>query len=96
MGQLRFRHPGRLVHNLSQAHRSYFQHLPITTAVLIGLILHRLTEALGVDLRDSMTETNIREDERTRLPIEDRAPGDTPRLAFSRQSRQLICTKRYP
>ena len=73
---------------------------PIATAILIGLVLHRLTgKPWVVDLRDSMTEDDYPRDERTRLvyrKIESQAIRYGSLFLFTAISTIDMYLKRYP
>jgi len=73
---------------------------PIATAVLIGLILHRLTgKPWVVDFRDSMTEDNYPHDAFTRRIwrwIESQAVKHSSRLVFTASSAVRMYLNRYP
>jgi glycosyltransferase involved in cell wall biosynthesis len=77
-----------------------FTTFPIATAVLIGLILHRITrKPWVVDLRDSMTEDDYPRDERTRRiyrKIETRAMRHGSLFLFTAVSTIDMYLKRYP
>lgn len=77
-----------------------FTTFPIATAVLIGLILHRLTgRPWVVDLRDSMTEDDYPRDEDTRLiyrRIESQAVRHGSLFLFTAISTIDMYLKRYP
>jgi glycosyltransferase involved in cell wall biosynthesis len=77
-----------------------FTTFPIATAVLIGLILHRLTgKPWVVDLRDSMTEDDYPRDERTRRvyrKIESQAVRRGSLFLFTAKSTIDMYLKRYP
>jgi glycosyltransferase involved in cell wall biosynthesis len=73
---------------------------PIATAVLIGLILHRLTgKPLIVDFRDSMTEEGYPRDPTTRsvwLKIEKAVIKRGARFIFTTESARRMYLNRYP
>jgi glycosyltransferase involved in cell wall biosynthesis len=77
-----------------------FTTFPIATAVLIGMILHRLTGKPWVlDLRDSMTEDDYPRDERTRLiyrRLESQAIRHGSLFLFTAISTINMYLKRYP
>jgi glycosyltransferase involved in cell wall biosynthesis len=77
-----------------------FTTFPIATAILIGLILHRLTGKPWVlDLRDSMTEDDYPRDEATRRmyrEIESRAVRYGSLFLFTAISTVDMYLKRYP
>jgi glycosyltransferase involved in cell wall biosynthesis len=77
-----------------------FTTFPIATAVLIGLILHRLTgKPWVVDFRDSMTEDDYPRDERTRRvyrKIERRAIQHATLFLFTAASTVDMYLTRYP
>jgi glycosyltransferase involved in cell wall biosynthesis len=77
-----------------------FTTFPIATAVLIGLILHRMTgKPWVVDFRDSMTEDDYPRDERTRRiyrRIERQAIRDGSLFLFTAISTIDMYLKRYP
>jgi glycosyltransferase involved in cell wall biosynthesis len=77
-----------------------FTTFPICTAVLIGLILHRLTgKPWVVDLRDSMTEENYPREPRTRRVwrwIERQAVHRATRVLFTTPSTRRMYLERYP
>lgn len=77
-----------------------FSTFPIATAILIGLILHRLTGKLWVvDLRDSMTEDNYPKDpqvRRVRRWIEKQAIRRASRVIFTSESTLKMYLERYP
>jgi glycosyltransferase involved in cell wall biosynthesis len=77
-----------------------FSTFPISSAVLIGLLLHLLTGKPWVaDFRDSMTEANYpREKQRRRiwLWIERQATLRASRLIFTAASTQRMYLERYP
>ncbi|MGB6900046.1 MAG: hypothetical protein WCA40_03190 [Candidatus Acidiferrum sp.] len=77
-----------------------FTTFPIASAVLIGLILHRLTgKPWVVDLRDSMTEDDYPRDERTRhvyRKIEGQAMRHGALFLFTAISTIHMYLKRYP
>src|SRR6267378_3224372 len=73
---------------------------PIASAVLIGLVLHKLTgRPWVVDFRDSMTEEEYPRDPLTRKVcrwIEKKAVQHAGRLIFTAQSTIAMYLKRYP
>jgi glycosyltransferase involved in cell wall biosynthesis len=73
---------------------------PIATAVLIGLILHRLTgKPLIIDFRDSMTEDTYPRDPMTRsvwLKIEKAVIKRGARFIFTTESTRRMYLNRYP
>jgi glycosyltransferase involved in cell wall biosynthesis len=77
-----------------------FTTFPICSAVLIGLILHRLTgKPWVVDLRDSMTEDTYPRDPRMRHLwrwIERRAVRRAARIIFTTPSTRRMYLDRYP
>lgn len=77
-----------------------FSTFPISTAILIGLILHRLTaKPWVVDLRDSMTEEDYPKDARSRKVrrwIERQAMRHASRVVFTAASTQMMYLDRYP
>jgi glycosyltransferase involved in cell wall biosynthesis len=77
-----------------------FTTFPICTAVLIGLILHRLTgKPWVVDLRDSMTEDGYPRDPRMRRFwrwIERHAVRCAARVIFTTPSTRRMYLERYP
>ncbi len=77
-----------------------FTTFPICTAVLIGLILHRLTgKPWVVDLRDSMTEDGYPRDPRMRRLwrwIERHAVRHAARVIFTTPSTRRMYLERYP
>jgi glycosyltransferase involved in cell wall biosynthesis len=77
-----------------------FSTFPIATAILIGLILHRLTgKPWVVDLRDSMTEDDYPKDPRTRKVrrwIERQAIHRASRVIFTSESTLKMYLERYP
>jgi len=77
-----------------------FTTFPICTAVLIGLILHRLTgKPWVVDLRDSMTEDGYPRDPRMRRIwrwIERHAVRCAARVIFTTPSTRRMYLERYP
>ena len=77
-----------------------FTTFPIASAVLIGLILHRLTQKPWVvDFRDSMTEDDYPRDERTRRvyrKIESAAISHGSLFLFTATSTMEMYLKRYP
>jgi glycosyltransferase involved in cell wall biosynthesis len=77
-----------------------FTTFPICSAVLIGLILHRLTgKPWIVDLRDSMTEDTYPRDPRTRRLwrwIERHAIRRAARVIFTTPSTRRMYLERYP
>ena len=77
-----------------------FTTFPIATAVLIGLVLHRLTgKPWVVDFRDSMTEDDYPREERTRRTyrkIESQAIRHGSLFLFTATSTIDMYLKRYP
>jgi glycosyltransferase involved in cell wall biosynthesis len=77
-----------------------FSTFPISTAILIGLVLHRLTGIPWVvDLRDSMTEEDYPHEPRTRRVrrwIERHAMGYASRVIFTAASTREMYLGRYP
>jgi glycosyltransferase involved in cell wall biosynthesis len=77
-----------------------FSTFPVTTAILIGFILHRLTgKPWVVDLRDSMTEDNYPPDKREREVrrwIERGAVRHASRIIFTANSTCQMYLERYP
>ena len=77
-----------------------FSTFPISTAILIGLILHRLTGLPWVvDLRDSMTEDDYPKDRRTRAVrrwIERQAVRRASFVLFTAASTRRMYLERYP
>jgi len=77
-----------------------FTTFPICSAVLIGLILHRLTGKPWIlDLRDSMTEEGYPRDPRTRRVwrwIESRSVRAASRVIFTTPSTRRMYLERYP
>ncbi len=77
-----------------------FTTFPICSAVLIGLILHRLTgKPLVVDFRDSMTEDSYPRDPRMRRLwrwIERHAVRRAARVIFTTSSTRRMYLERYP
>lgn len=77
-----------------------FSTFPISTAILIGLILHKLTGLPWiVDLRDSMTEEHYPKDARERRIrrwIERRAMRYAFRVIFTAESTRRMYLERYP
>ena len=77
-----------------------FSTFPISTAILIGLMLHRLTaKPWVVDLRDSMTEEDYPKDARSRRVrrwIEGQAIRHASRVIFTAASTQRMYLDRYP
>jgi glycosyltransferase involved in cell wall biosynthesis len=77
-----------------------FSTFPISTAILIGLVLHRMTgKPWVVDLRDSMTEEDYPRDARTRKVrrwIERHAMRNASRVIFTAASTQEMYLRRYP
>jgi len=77
-----------------------FSTFPITTAILVGYLLHRLTgKPWVVDLRDSMTEDNYPKDPRTRRVrrwIERQAMRRASRVIFTAASTRRMYLQRYP
>jgi glycosyltransferase involved in cell wall biosynthesis len=73
---------------------------PISTAILIGFLLHRLTgKPWIVDLRDSMTEEGYPKDpteRRVRLWIERNAVRHASRIIFTADSTRRMYLDRYP
>ena len=73
---------------------------PISTAILIGFLLHRLTgKPWIVDLRDSMTEEGYPKDpteRRVRLWIERNAIRHASRIIFTADSTRRMYLGRYP
>ena len=80
--------------------RVIFSTFPISTAVLIGLVLHLLTrKPWVVDLRDSMTEDEYPKDPRTRRVrrwIERQAMHRSIRVIFTAASTRRLYLERYP
>jgi glycosyltransferase involved in cell wall biosynthesis len=80
--------------------RVIFSTFPISTAVLIGLVLHRLTGLPWVvDLRDSMTEDGYPKDARTRNVrrwIERQAVRRASFVIFTASSTRRMYLERYP
>jgi glycosyltransferase involved in cell wall biosynthesis len=76
-----------------------FSTFPISTAILIGLVLHRLTGLSWiVDLRDSMTENDYPKDARTRKIrkwIELQAVRHASCIIFTAASTQRMYLERY-
>ncbi len=77
-----------------------FSTFPISTAILIGLLLHRLTgKPWVVDLRDSMTEEDYPKEARSRRVrrwIEAQAMRHASRVIFTAASTQRMYLNRYP
>jgi glycosyltransferase involved in cell wall biosynthesis len=77
-----------------------FSTFPISTAILIGFFLHRLTRLPWiVDLRDSMTEDNFPKDGRTRKFrqwIERQAVRHASFVVFTAASTRRMYLERYP
>jgi len=77
-----------------------FSTFPVSTAILIGFILHRLTgKPWVVDLRDSMTEDNYPPDKRergVRRWIEREAVRHASRIIFTANSTRQMYMERYP
>ena len=77
-----------------------FSTFPISTAILIGFLLHRLTgKPWIVDLRDSMTEDSYPKDpteRRVRLWIERNAIRRASRIIFTAESTMSMYLDRYP
>src|SRR6266850_2748141 len=77
-----------------------FSTFPISTAILIGLVLHRLTRLPWVvDLRDSMTEDDYPKEPRTRKVrrwIERQAMRRAARVIFTAESARKMYLERYP
>jgi len=77
-----------------------FSTFPVPTAILIGFVLHRLTEKPWVvDLRDSMTEDNYPPDQRERKVrrwIERQAVAHASRIIFTANSTRKMYLERYP
>jgi glycosyltransferase involved in cell wall biosynthesis len=77
-----------------------FSTFPITTAILVGFVLHRLTgKPWVVDLRDSMTEDNYPSDARSRRVrrwIERQAVKHASRVIFTAPSTRRMYLERYP
>jgi glycosyltransferase involved in cell wall biosynthesis len=77
-----------------------FSTFPISTAILIGLVLHRLTGMPWVvDLRDSMTEEDYPHDPQTRRVrrwIERHAMRYASRVIFTAASTREMYLRRYP
>jgi len=77
-----------------------FSTFPISTAILIGLVLHRLTgKPWVVDLRDSMTEQDYPHELRTRRVrrwIERQAMHYASRVIFTAASTREMYIHRYP
>jgi len=77
-----------------------FSTFPISTAILIGLILHRFTGLPWVvDLRDSMTEDDYPKDRRTRAVrrwIERQAVRRASFVLFTAASTRRMYLERYP
>ena len=77
-----------------------FSTFPIATAILIGLVLHRLTRLPWVvDLRDSMTEENYPKNARTRKArrwIERQAMRHASSVIFTAVSTRRMYLDRYP
>ena len=73
---------------------------PVASAVLIGLVLHKLTgKPWVVDFRDSMTEEEYPHDPLTRKLyrwIEKKAVQHAGRLIFTARSTMAMYLKRYP
>lgn len=73
---------------------------PISTAILAGLVLHRLSgKPWVVDLRDSMTEKDYPSDvrlRRVRRWIEQRAMKFAARVIFTSSSARRLYLDRYP
>jgi glycosyltransferase involved in cell wall biosynthesis len=80
--------------------RVIFSTFPISTAILVGLILHRLTKLPWVvDLRDSMTEDDYPKDLRTRKMrrwIERQALCRASFVIFTAASTRRMYLDRYP
>ncbi|MGC1484317.1 MAG: glycosyltransferase [Candidatus Acidiferrum sp.] len=77
-----------------------FSTFPISTAILIGFLLHRLTgKPWIVDLRDSMSEEGYPKDpteRRIRLWIERKAIRHASRIIFTADSTRRMYLERYP
>ena len=77
-----------------------FSTFPIASAILAGLVLHRLTgKPWVVDLRDSMTEDDYPKDPRTRRVrrwIERQAIRRASRVIFTSPSTLRMYLQRYP
>ena len=77
-----------------------FSTFPIASAVLLGLVLHRLSgKPWVVDLRDSMTERDYPREARTRRVwrwIERKAMRHAARIIFTAPSTREMYLNRYP
>jgi glycosyltransferase involved in cell wall biosynthesis len=77
-----------------------FSTFPVSTAILIGFVLHRITgKPWVVDLRDSMTEENYPPDKRergVRRWIEREAVRHASRIIFTANSTRQMYLDRYP
>lgn len=76
-----------------------FSTFPISTAILIGFLLHRLTgKPWIVDLRDSMSEEGYPKatERRIRLWIERKAIRHASRIIFTADSTRRMYLERYP
>jgi len=95
---------GAIPSGLSAIHRHkievIFSTFPITTAILAGLVLHRVTgKPWVVDLRDSMTEDDYPRDPRTRRVrrwVERMAMRYASRVIFTAASTRRMYLERYP
>lgn len=80
--------------------KAMFSTFPISTAILIGLVLHRLARIPWVvDLRDSMTEDDYPKDPRTRKVrrwIERQAMRHASCVIFTAASTKKMYLDRYP
>jgi glycosyltransferase involved in cell wall biosynthesis len=89
------------LHAIRKHHvKAIFSTFPISTAVLIGFVLHRLTRTPWiVDLRDSMTEEDYPKNitvRRVRRWIEAKAVKYASRIIFTAPSTLKMYRKRYP